>query len=476
MKTHQVCWHEGMLVLPQHFQLAEENIRDWVTTSFDWVQNYSHGIWRMEVNEAALGNFEIRIPVLEARLKDGTLISIPQNGELPVLSVQEEFQQHDFLYVYLLLPNIQVGRVNSSHGASTVGLDQRYVAGPLQVDELNAGGNRREVDVYRLNLSLSTQSELVPPAGFESLPILKLRRSDKPGATPEIDKSFIPPLLNSSSFSGLHEDILVAACSQIGSFAREQAEKLTTLGSWDAAQSPEFLKTLLQLNAANGCYPYLLKLIESRATHPFLLYSELCRLVGALAFMLPDWQPPLLPPYDHDSLGEVFRAVHHEINTALQAASGAHRVVRFPFAGTGSWLEVSLEDTWIEQDAQYFLGITSELPGETLDLLFAETHLDWKLGANQTITQIFQNAEPGLQLRRLTTKLAVLPRIDGVTYFQINATGRYWDQVRESLTLAMKVNDRLVEGNYVGKNAITVIDRDGAQNSMQFDLFVVLDG
>jgi type VI secretion system protein ImpJ len=476
MKTHQVCWHEGMLVLPQHFQLAEENLRDWISTSFDWQQTYSHGLWRMEVNEAALGNFEVRIPILEARLKDGTLVSIPQNGELPVLALQEPFQQHDVLYVYLLLPNVRTGRVNSSHGTNTVGADQRYLSGPLQVDELNTGENRREVDVYRLNLSLSAHSELHPPAGYEALPILKIRRSDKPGATPEIDKSYIPPLLNSSCFSGLHEDILVAICSQIGSFAREQAEKLTTLGSWNAAQSPEFLKTLLQLNAANGSYPYLLKLIESRATHPFLLYSEFCRLVGALAFMLPDWQPPSLPPYDHDNLGHVFRTVQHEINTALQAARGAHRVVRFPFVGTGGWLEVSLEQSWLERDTQYFLGITSDLPGETLDLLFAETHLDWKLGANQTITQIFQNAEPGLQLRRLTTKLAVLPRIEGVTYFEIDANGRYWDQVKQSNTLALKVNDRLVEGNYVGKNMVNVMDGDGSTNPMQFDLFVVLDG
>ena len=101
MRTKQVRWFEGMLVLPHHFQAAEANYLDLLATSQDWLAPYAYGIRAIDINLDALANFEVRIPRLQARLKDGSLISVPQNGFLQTLDLRPAFAAHAELYVHL---------------------------------------------------------------------------------------------------------------------------------------------------------------------------------------------------------------------------------------------------------------------------------------------------------------------------------------------------------------------------------------
>lgn len=476
MRSKQVCWHEGMLVLPHHFQSAEENLRDWMAATFDWLQPCSYGLLSLEVNEPALADFEVRIPSLSARYKDGTLVSVPENANLDVLNVRDEFLIHPELYIHLLLPNAVAGRANTAPSLGEAGSQHRFASITMRREELNSGENSREVDFYDFNLQLKASPSLEPTSGFESLPLMKLRRSSQPGAVPERDPSYIPPVLNCACVPGLYQRILLPICSQLGSYIKTQSEAIRTGGGWDEASSPANLRRIMQLNAANSAYPYLLARLEGRLWHPFDAYAELCRVVGQLSIARSDWEPPPLPKYDHDELGEVFRAIQAEIDAIFRADAAAARIQRYPFVGTGSWLEVSLDSEWLEGDFELYIGIKSELQPETLDRLFADSHLDWKLGSSRTIAQIYQNAESGLQVQRFSSRQSALPQLKGVTYFRVEDAGLYWQQLLESPTLALKVNDRFIRGSYTGKNALTVVDQQGAESVLTFDLFVLKNG
>lgn len=460
------------MVLPHHFQSAELNQQDWLATSGSWLNQYAYGLRTLDLNYAALENFEVRIPRLEARLKDGTLVSVPDNGTLETLDVRAVFEGHQQIYVFLRLPNIVPGRPNAQvlngHRSEVV----RYLTTRETREELNAGSNSREIETQQLNVQLSAQPTLEEPGGFESLPLFRLRRSLQPGAVPELDTQFIPPLLAAHAFPALQQNLLLAICSQLGSFIKTQAQSLKTLGGWQESTQPQVQRSILQLHTVNSVYPLLVQLFQSRGLHPFKAYTELCRTVGQLSIFRADWEPPTLPGYDHDNLYHVFNTVKLEIESIFQSNGVSSQVLRFPFVRKTNCLEVAIEQEWLEDGHEFFIGIQSDLSDADLERLFEEKHLDWKLGSSHAIDQIYLNGESGLGIRRVERQ-SLLPTLKSTTYFRVENSGPYWQQLATSRALAIKVNDRFLQEGASHDRTITVTDEAGNLNSLGFDLFVL---
>jgi hypothetical protein len=89
------------------------------------------------------------------------------------------------------------------------------------------------------------------------------------------------------------------------------------------------------------------------------------------------------------------------------------------------------------------------------------------------VTQIFKNGEAGLSIRRVVGVHQALPALQGVTYFEVDPRGRYWDQVAESRTLALKVNQQYIRNEFVGTNVLTVVDPKNNPRDLKLELFVV---
>ncbi|CAK9081108.1 Type VI secretion system baseplate component TssK1 [Durusdinium trenchii] len=449
MQTRQVRWFEGMLVLPHHFQASEANLHDWLTTSLDWVAPYCYGVRHIEILPDALANFEVRIPRLQARLKDGTLISAPSNGHLDTLDVKAALQQHSEVYVYVVLPQFVVGKSNSGR-KNGVPIQQRFLIETEEWEERNSGHASRAIETHYLNIQLRVQPELESPAGFESLPLFRLRRSGQPGGIPEIDPGYIPPLLACTGSDNLQQDILLAICAQLGSYIKTQASDLRTQGGWSESNLPQVHHAIMQLAAVNASYPVLLQLVQAHSVHPFEMYRELCRLIGQLSIQREDWQPPELPAYDHDDLGRIFTNIKAEIDAMFCADGPIARIHRVPLIGVEDRMEASLDPNWLKDDSQLFIGIRSGLVADDLNQMIGESHLDWKLGTSRLISQIYQNGEAGLSLTRVQGRHASLPQLTGVTYFKIETGGPYWQQLLDAPTLALKVNNRFVRGDFTG--------------------------
>lgn len=471
MRTRPVHWNEGMLVLPHHFQAAEQHHREWVSTLTDWLAPYAYGIAEIDLQEEALANFEVRISRLRARLKDGTLVCVPENARLDTIDLKPAFENHAEIYLHLAVPQIVPGKANATRNGQVEG--KRILVDSEEWEDRNDGGNPRTIETQRLNAQLLPLPTLEAPKGWESVPIAKLQRSERENAVPKLSSDYVPPLLNCGCWNGLTNDILLSITAQLGAFIKAQADYLRTHGGWSEANQPQIRRAINKLQAVNTAYPYLVQLVEARGITPFHMYSECCRLLGQLSLFRDDWQPPELPLYDHDDLGRIFRAVQLELNAVLRGEGPSQQVQRFPFIGVQEWLEVALDPNWFGGKQKFFVGVQSNLPPERLELLFSERWLDWKLGSTRTILQIYRNAEAGLRLTRVPGVHPSLPALQGVTYFEIDPTGPYWEQVQETRTLAMKVNDKYIRGSFQGQNSITVIDPRKNPRDLKLELFVV---
>src|SRR5271169_1736785 len=79
INTNPIQWHEGMLIMPQHFQQADRRIENIITYCLSNVFPFFWGIVNLKIDEALLTSGVFRPIELEAIMPDGLLItSLPE--------------------------------------------------------------------------------------------------------------------------------------------------------------------------------------------------------------------------------------------------------------------------------------------------------------------------------------------------------------------------------------------------------------
>ena len=148
MPIPAVHWHEGMFLRPQHFQTDHRRLSHQMARSGKWDCHYNWGLRSLELDLDALANYRLVLRSLKARLRDGTLVDVPDDGNLGVLDLKNAFGRDNSLTVYLAVPVLQLSRSNISGGGTTNGA--RFAVDTLELEDENTGLNPQPVQVRRL--------------------------------------------------------------------------------------------------------------------------------------------------------------------------------------------------------------------------------------------------------------------------------------------------------------------------------------
>src|SRR5439155_22533417 len=184
-------------------------------------------------------------------------------------------------------------------------------------------------------------------------------------------------------------------------------------------------------------------------------------------------RPPELPAYNHDDLGGCFGRVKQYIDALLQEiVEPAYKVA--PFVGAGLRMQVSLQPEWLESAWQMYIGVHSPRlsADELVRLVTRGGLLDVKIGSAERGEEIFKYGAAGLKFEFKTGPHGVLP--SGRTYFQVNRESEQdeWEDVRKSLTLAIRLNERHIQGSIQGQQELRIAIA-GQTHTMQFSLYVL---
>src|SRR5689334_8911229 len=116
MTSRAVHWHNEMFLRPLHFQAAHRYWSELSRRNHDWDVHHNWGIRKIELDPTALENHRLLIRVLEARLRDGTLVVIPRDGAPPAIDLRKHFETNKtrVLPVYVAVPTLNPGRANVS--------------------------------------------------------------------------------------------------------------------------------------------------------------------------------------------------------------------------------------------------------------------------------------------------------------------------------------------------------------------------
>jgi type VI secretion system protein ImpJ len=469
MTTRAVHWHEGMFLRPQHFQTAQGHWLQQTSRSEKWDLQHNWGLRNIDLNLEALGNYRFVVRSLEARLRDGTLVSVPEDGTLPPLDLRNAFEGVNRATVFLAVPTLHSGRANiANHGD---GGATRFVLEAQEMEDENTGVNPQPVQIRRLNFKLFLSGQ--DTSGYEVLPIARLEKSARAEATPQLDERYIPPVLACDAWRPLGVDIVQAIYDRLGKKIETVATQVVSRGiTFDSHAQGDSL-IFAQLRVLNEAFAVLEILAFSQGVHPLVAFTELCRMAGQMAIFGKSRRAPDLPRYDHDDLAGCFLKVKENIDTAFDVFVEPEYKER-PFVGAGLRMDVSLEPAWLDSSWDMYVGVQSSLNAEECLRLLQPGQLDMKIGSSERVDEIYRLGQAGLRFTPSPTPPRVLPTLPGQMYLQVSreSPGGEWQNVQRSLSLAIRVNENLIVGTIQGQRVLRV--KTGAQTAtVQFTLYVV---
>jgi type VI secretion system protein ImpJ len=457
-----------MFLRPHHFQTAQRHWNHLLTRAEKWDLQYNWGLRAIDLDLEALGNYRLVVRSLEARLREGTLVAIPADGELRGVDLRDAFARASQVDVFLAVPGWHAGRANVAFQGS--GADMRYVIEAVDLEDENTGVNAQPVQIRRLNVRLFLSGQ--DTTGYELLRIARLTKSARAEATPQPDAHYIPPLLACDAWPPLAVDIVQAVYDRLGKKVEAVANQVVPRGITFDSQAQGDPLLFAQLRVLNEAYALLEVLAFAQGVHPLVAFTELCRLAGQLAIFGEARRPPSLPRYDHDDLGSCFLSVKDQIDTLLDALVEPEYKER-PFIGAGLRMQVALEPAWLESSWDMYVGVQSPLSAdECLRLLRGQ--LDMKLGSSERVDNIFRMGHAGLRFSPCPTPPRALPAVPGQIYLQVtrDAPGGEWQNVQKSLSLALRLNETMIAGNIQGQRVLMV--KAAAQaTTLQFTLYAM---
>jgi type VI secretion system protein ImpJ len=455
MATRAVHWHEGMFLRPHHLQAAGRFNTYERARGDKWDLHYNWGLRSLKINREALANNRLVIESLQARLRDGTLVSLPEDAPIPEYDLRGPLERSRDLKVFLAIPSVRLGQPNIGEDGQDGG--GRYVVDSQDIEDENTGLHPQPLQVRRLRVRfiLSNQEE---HAGYEVLPIARIKKSDDANNVPQLDeKTYIPPLLACEAWAPLQVEILRSLYDRIGTKIERLARVIEEGGISIENHAPEDAVVVSGLRALNEGYAVLHILAFADGVHPFEAYLELCRLAGQLAiFYRQPWLQPL-DHYDHDDLQRFYK-VKAYIDDILTYGFKDPDWRKLPFVGEAQRMQVKLLHEYLDPSWQMFVGVESEIPADrVIKLLTVPGQLDMKVGSADRVDDDFEKGRPGLRFLPAPPPPS-LRNVKKTVFLQVDRTARPadWQSVHSSLALAIRLNRHAIEGSIQGQQKLTI--------------------
>jgi type VI secretion system protein ImpJ len=463
-----------MFLRQHHFLTEHRQVLRLMQLDGKWALHHNWGIRTIDLNTDALANFRFSVNALEARMRDGTLVEVPRDGKLTEVELKTALETNRKVTIHLAVPVLKTSSVNVSEDGPTSGL--RYYLTHQQLEDENLGINPQPIPIRRLNIRLLLSTESL--AGYDTVPIARVEKSERAESTPQLDATYFPPVLACDAWRDLGVGILQAVYDRIGRKIEKLAGQAVSRQLSLDSTTPGDALIFAQLRELNEAYATFTNLAFLEGIHPLWAYQELCRLVGQLAiFKQETRRTPAIPRYNHDDLGGCFHQLKNYLDDLLSILPEPD-YKELPFVGDGLQLKVDLQRQWLDPIVQLFIGVRSPLDADKCVELMGGGGIDMKVGSSDRIEKIYALGDTGLRLVHVPGPRLpqALPREKGLTYFQINREQQQteWQHVERSLTLAIRFNETKIVGNIDRQEVVYL--RLAEDMRFRFSLFLLGTG
>jgi type VI secretion system protein ImpJ len=429
-------WSEGMLLLPQHMQIAHRFWDAMVAAVWD-SSPFSWGLAELVLAEAQIRNGSFAVQRCTLRTPDGTWLVVPDNAEVADRRFGEWLDKSpDGMLVYVGVPRLHEIRPNATCEVGTDGRPVRYFVEALERNDENTGENAQQVEVHSYRGQLFFGDESKTP-GYETIPIARLYRSGEEGGAPRRDTTYIPPVLRIGASDELMR-MLKEIVNDVGARATELAAEVGKREMSFRSGAAEHVERLLMLDTLNTATAYFRQVAGVLDYKPHAVYLELCRLAGQLAVYSDPRSAPEYPIYDHYALTEQFRLICEHIRALLRPfATGNLQWRDFVPRESGKGLRVAIDEAWLSDQCEMYVGIHDPAHDDVeLDRLLKS--MNWKIASEEDVDGRYDAGLHGLSLQPVRAAMGVLPAGKDIKYYQVFRDDEVWPKVKVSQTLAIR--------------------------------------
>lgn len=311
-----VCWHEGMQLLPQHFQLqglrAEALAAHVATACNPWFW----GVSQLEVDPSALAAGQVRLLQLQGTLPDGLPVNL-QAGVGPTLEldITEAVNKTDdaTVTVYLAIsPLWRAGQLLPLKGRL-----QSVVGDALP--DLTSGEFPESITVWRPNPRLCTQ---LSKADSICLPLLRIRKEG--GGFLRVPYTPPTPVLLPESMLGRRVAGLCARAREKCMFLAGRLRQAQAAGNQDDAA-----EIRRQMTALWARLPEVEGALNTRVTTPQAMHGLLLGLAGAWSALDPLAGVPAFAPLDFVELQRGYEPLLDWLEDTLERVRAGYRSLAF---------------------------------------------------------------------------------------------------------------------------------------------------
>lgn len=403
-------WKEGMFLRPQHFQQYDLYLENREFSRFRSVQMYGFGLLALKIDADALTNFVFQVNELRAVLPDGALIDVPGNARTGGRSfdglMNEVGRSMD----------VSIGiRARDDRGPHTLSDatktgDTRYISVEEEVYDLDAGRDPAPLEKLCYNIRIFMGDE--PTDGYETIPLVRLRRTGDTAKPIEIDPQFSAPALMLSASSAL-SNVTRAIVERL-------ARKLEELGQMRGSNDPD---PLIQYAVMAGGFAVLMEMVQEGHEHPRTVYREIVRLVGALLFRDSLGRSvEIIPRYQHRDPGPVFQSLQ-ELVFSLCDPRDVRQYERCPMVRSEDEFKVVLPDAAKQAGSKCYIELESSEPAQQLSLKMMTA----RISIPSRIEFLRVNGLPGVPTEAQPGPPPALPRGQTATYYRLKHEETEWN-------------------------------------------------
>jgi type VI secretion system protein ImpJ len=431
-QAHKVLWHEGMLLLPQHFQYSDRHQEVVLRHVITLLHPHGHGIAHLAIDSEALAKEQFKLSACTGIMPDGMPFDIPSSDSSPLSRPLGKAMAVGTprLGVYLAAPLDRAGEANTSDDGQADGRPTRFRSATVTVVDDNAQGERQDMRVAVRNLRLLVEGE-----SFDGHSVIKLAeviRSANGGLA--LAEDFVPSCLSIAASAVLMQqlrrtvEILGSRSSELSASRRQRTQGMVEFTVSESAN-------LLLLHTVNGALGTLVGQLNQPAIHPAHVYAALLNLAAQLYTFAGEGHPRDLPGYDHVQPAACFRAVDVQLRKLLET-NIAVRYVPLPTAKTSERIHAARLPEAVLEEHHLYLSVLCALPAERV---LKEFPVKSKLAATGRLPELIAKSIRGMALNYLSVPPAEIPAQPGCTYFEISRDGDAWKSVVEGRSLSIFV-------------------------------------
>lgn len=299
-----VLWHEGMLLMPQHFQAADQHHEAQLHYKLMSLNPFSWGVNSFEINQGLLLQGLFRVLSLSAVMPDGQIVCFKNDDvrhmELEISLDVTDAAQPEGVCIWITIPK-------HADGTLVDGKTARYQSRETIVRDQTTG---EEIQVPGLVPNIALWVGEIPPSRFSALPLAHVKAKGVQFSLTH----FVPPLMVVRDDTKLY-----SLCHTLAERIRSKASTLVDrAASLSANESSLLLETRFHMLGLLTGLSAFEALLHSKAAHPLTLFTAMHSLAGGAASIGGTFLPPRVD-YEHTDPMRCFKKIAAFICRMIEA-------------------------------------------------------------------------------------------------------------------------------------------------------------